>query len=226
MVTPTDDSVRAHFDLLADRWARLYRDKGPFQGRVQRYLQILGTVESVPARVLDFGCGSGDIANALAEAGYKVSGVDISEPMIRQCCSRFSQSTVTFAKVDSRGCLPFRDGTQDVCIASSVFEYLNPVAPYLRELHRVVREKGWLIASVPNSRHPIRIIEGLELGIRNLCARKDRWQSYRTEYLSLSGNRYSLGTWKRMCKSTGWSVLSVEARSRPLSVLVAQRVNQ
>lgn len=34
------------------------------------------------ARILDFGCGTGSHAVALAKAGYSVLGIDISEPMI------------------------------------------------------------------------------------------------------------------------------------------------
>lgn len=46
---------------------------------------IESNVEPVPgARILDVGCGRGRHALRLAERGYRVTGIDLSEPSIRQ----------------------------------------------------------------------------------------------------------------------------------------------
>ncbi len=42
-------------------------------------------------RILDFGCGTGDLTVALAEAGATVVGVDLSEDMIKRARSKFPQ---------------------------------------------------------------------------------------------------------------------------------------
>ncbi len=43
-----------------------------------------------PATILELGCGTGRLGRALAKAGYQVTGIDLSHPMLRQALAKQS----------------------------------------------------------------------------------------------------------------------------------------
>lgn len=98
-------------------------------------------------RWLDFGCGSGRVARFLIEAGVgEISGVDIDRPAVRWARRHLGPG---FQAIEPRPPLPFADAAFDVVYAVSVFTHLNEEKQldWLRELHRVLRPGGLLIAS-------------------------------------------------------------------------------
>jgi 2-polyprenyl-3-methyl-5-hydroxy-6-metoxy-1,4-benzoquinol methylase len=63
---------------------------------------VLGELPSSPARVLEVGCGSGELARALAEAGYEVLAIDPDAPegqLFRRTKIEDVDSTETFDAV-------------------------------------------------------------------------------------------------------------------------------
>jgi SAM-dependent methyltransferase len=58
------------------------------------------------ASILDVGCGDGRHVSYLAQAGYDVTGVDISAPLIDRAVERNSLSGAHFAVADARNDLP------------------------------------------------------------------------------------------------------------------------
>lgn len=82
------------------------------------------------SRVLDLCCGSGDLSRALADRGYKVTGIDGSEEMLH--CARRQVPGADFRLEDARD---FRLGPQ-FSAALSTFDSLNHVLS-LAELEAV-----------------------------------------------------------------------------------------
>ena len=83
-----------------------------------------------PPRILDYGCGTGDIAAALAARGYRVEGRDMSPKMIEQARAIHAGSGVRFAIIESaRADADAMPGDQafDAIVCSSVLEYLHDV---------------------------------------------------------------------------------------------------
>ncbi len=122
--------------------------------RVGRELahSILGRLEEAGAprggRWLDFGCGCGRVARALlafAELDELV-GVDPDELGVAWCAERLDGR---FLVSPTRPPLPFEDDTFDVVVAVSVFTHLDeePQLAWLRELRRILRPGGVLLAS-------------------------------------------------------------------------------
>lgn len=100
------------------------------------------------ARVLEVGCGEGEIARRLRARWPDVTGLDLPDAGLRQAWQ--SVDDVAFLHGDAER-LPFGDQAFDVVVAVEVLEHLRDPARGLAELARVSRKH--LVLSVP--REPI-----------------------------------------------------------------------
>jgi ubiquinone/menaquinone biosynthesis C-methylase UbiE len=197
--------------------------------RIARFREALYRRVPPESRILDFGCGSGDLSNSLADAGYRVVGVDQAKDMISRATERFSSRRLTFqwlGKSYSRSSLPFSDAGFDAIICSSVLEYVDDLGPCLREFARVCRCDGWLAATVPNMMHPLRAAERIELVVRSIFAGSERTGGGRREYLELSKNRFPRRSWLRLLADAGWQTDQIAGRTTDLLLIAAQRLNE
>jgi ubiquinone/menaquinone biosynthesis C-methylase UbiE len=104
-------------------------------------------------RVLDLGCGRGEVLLACARAGADVAGVDYAEAAV--AISRNTLADVAGAEV-VRGdvtSLPWPNASFDAVLSGDVVEHLVPPdgAAMWREAHRVLRPGGRLVVhTAPN----------------------------------------------------------------------------
>lgn len=115
-------------------------------------LLLMGAVSSWShhpvENVLDFGCGSGRVAAHLATwPGVLLYGCDVDAEAIAWCADHIRGS---FTPSPLWPPLGYPDGTFDAVIAVSVFTHLprRAQSKWLRELARVLRPGGVLVASV------------------------------------------------------------------------------
>jgi ubiquinone/menaquinone biosynthesis C-methylase UbiE len=193
--------------------------------RVSRFLDALRDVCPAPADVLDLGCGSGEIARACAESGYRVHGVDMSPGMIEAARKGDSEGLVAFNVLAEPEPLqlPLARASFDAIVASSVFEYVASPAQCFAELHRVCRPGGWMLLTVPNVSHRVRRLEYFikpvaRLSRPLLSGAAKSWQ----EYLSLSRQRHSPAEWSRQLANSGWAARSTQGQDSALLMIVAQ----
>ena len=90
-------------------------------------------------RVLDLGCGDGQIARALVSSGVSVVGVDPTTNQIDVAAERAGGPV--FAQAGA-AVLPFSDGAFDGVIACLVFEHIDAVDAAIGEVARVLRPGG------------------------------------------------------------------------------------
>jgi SAM-dependent methyltransferase len=95
--------------------------------------------------VLDAGCGNGALLAGLAADGYRMVGIDLLSPGLSRVRRRLPDAWVARAAVDR---LPFGDETFDAAVLLDVLEHVDDRAA-LAAVHRVLRPRGVLIASVP-----------------------------------------------------------------------------
>lgn len=98
-------------------------------------------------RILDIGCGSGIISARLADAGWDVFGIDISQKGVQHYRRRGFSGIVSDAERD----LPFKDGVFDAVWASEVIEHLVSYRNLIKEIRRVLKKGGKLYITAPNS---------------------------------------------------------------------------
>ena len=141
-------------------------------------------------RVLDAGCGSGQLFAALRDRGAIVSGFDASAGMLELARRRLG-ADADLRVADLADPLPFPDDSFDDVVASLVLHYLRDWGPTLAELRRVLKSGGRLIVSVD---HPIAI----NVMHRLTGPRPDYFETHKwTEEWTLGGQTAQVSRWNR-----------------------------
>ncbi|MGP4071523.1 class I SAM-dependent methyltransferase [Piscibacillus sp. B03] len=101
------------------------------------------------SKVLDLGCGDGYGSYKLWKEGYEVTGVDLSEEMVKLCQARLSdsQDRLSFQQADMLD-LPFQDQQFDALMAINALEWTEVPINALKEISRVVRPGGYLCIGI------------------------------------------------------------------------------
>jgi len=97
------------------------------------------------ARVLDVGCGVGQVVARLQEAGFEAYGVDVSEPNIER-----ARKVSEHCRLYDGKKLPFPDRHFASAGALNVLEHVDEPEAFIRELTRVVEVGGRVVLSSPN----------------------------------------------------------------------------
>jgi SAM-dependent methyltransferase len=155
--------TKQYFTNNADAWiAGAYVDadvapKYPLGNeRVARALNAIVQRLGAPrGRLLDLGCGGGQLCFEAARLGMHAIGVDIAEGMIARCRDSASQ-----LPQDQQELLEFRVGNVidtrlpdehfDAVAALGLIEYLREDAPFLNEACRLLRPGGVLVLTCRN----------------------------------------------------------------------------
>ena len=108
-------------------------------------VRLAGDVDGLT--VLDAGCGSGPLMEALRSGGAVVSGFDLSPAMVELARGRLGEDA-DVRVADLGAPLPYPDGAFDVVVASLSLHYVEDWASALGELRRVLRPGGRLVVSI------------------------------------------------------------------------------
>jgi SAM-dependent methyltransferase len=96
-------------------------------------------------RVLDFGCGSGELATTLASFGYPASGCDVKRYW------DVTNGTERLHVIEqSPYRLPFEDNVFDVVVSTSVLEHAQNKEEIFPEIHRVLAPRGLAMHLYPS----------------------------------------------------------------------------
>ncbi|MDR0932610.1 MAG: class I SAM-dependent methyltransferase [Victivallales bacterium] len=92
-------------------------------------------------KILDLGCGNGDLSAELAGNGAKVLGIDNSAETIVK--ARYFHPELMFAEIDALE-LPY-NAEFDTVFSNSVFHWIPDVDRLLSEIHRALKPGGKLV---------------------------------------------------------------------------------
>lgn len=130
------------FDRVADDYDRWYESaRGAMYDRLEkkaldRWLGAGGGGK----RLLEVGCGSGHWSEYFSEKGFEVTGVDLSEKMIRLARSKDIRGSVL--QVADGENLPFPDDSFAVAAAITTLEFTANPAKVMSEMTRCVKKPG------------------------------------------------------------------------------------
>lgn len=148
----TSAYVAALFDQYAPRFDAALREGLDYRGPEILLAAILA-VAGPRARftdVLDLGCGTGLMAEALGTRAGAIIGVDLSSAMAAIARRRGYARVETGDLVDFLADAP--EGSADLVVAADVFVYLGDLAPALQGAFRALRPGGLLGFSVQDGR--------------------------------------------------------------------------
>lgn len=154
------EEIAQVFDGIASEfsWEKLYsegvnRISYNFITRQRAVEELLAPY--IAGKVLDIGCGSGDLAAFYVKKGAVYSGIDLSCSMIERANSNYvdlvRKGKATFQVADCEN-LPFIDKEFDVLSAVALIEYLPDPSKALDEISRVIKTGGYVLITVPNRR--------------------------------------------------------------------------
>lgn len=173
-------------------------------------------IDLADAHVLDVGCGTGGITEALSEHCRAITTCDINPAAVERGLGKSACADTTGCQVDAAS-LPFEADTFDIAIVNGVLEWVpeasddNPKVRQLtalRELARVLRSGGLLylgietrfyapyLAGLPDH-SDLRFAAVMPRPLANLYSKVVRDREYRNYLYSVTGYR-------RLLRATGY----------------------
>jgi SAM-dependent methyltransferase len=121
-------------------------------------------------RLLEIGCGSGDLLLEACARGYRATGVEIAPAAAETARARVPAATVLCALPDD---IDLPAGSFDVCVLCDVIEHVRDPLRVLRHLRALLKSDGVLYIATP----------ALDSWSARLL--RNRWMEFKVEHLSL-----------------------------------------
>jgi len=132
------DAEFAEWEQNAGWWQEHFTD-GADPEYEEQILPLVDVHLAGAQRVLDLGCGEGQLARRIAALGAEVVGIDPTTAQIVEARTRgggpeYSRATAT--------ALPVRSESVDAVVACLVLEHVDPFEPVIDEIVRVLEPGG------------------------------------------------------------------------------------
>jgi SAM-dependent methyltransferase len=165
--------------------AREYADDARLRKRASAYTGVATGIDArepamaairdpAPGRVLEVGCGWGELAEWIGrDTGAEVVAVDLSPRMVELARERGVDARI--ADVQE---LPFADGEFDLVVAAWMLYHVPDIDLALAEIARVLRPGGRLVAITNSRTHLLELRELVESGPSTLSFSRESGESY------------------------------------------------
>jgi len=151
-------------------------------------------------RLLEVGCGEGDLLVLAKGDGWQITGVEYSAAACEKARQRLNSNEVRSGELSEVG---FAAGQFDLCVISDVLEHVRSPLGLLQEIHRVLKPGGTLFVATPS--------------IDSWSARflRQKWMEFKTEHLAYF-DRQTLQTalfkagFRDVIVQPGWKILNFD----------------
>ena len=151
----TEDDVLANSYRLKNRFHHIWK----YPSRRRFDATLLGHLKRINGgKVLDYGCGRGDLSLYILAQGGVVNGIDISPVYIQDASQRCSAASYEkhmfrFQVMDAHA-MEFPADFFDIVVGLGILHHLECEAA-LREIHRVLKPGGRLLLQEPLADNPL-----------------------------------------------------------------------
>jgi ubiquinone/menaquinone biosynthesis C-methylase UbiE len=135
------------YDDVADAYSRALDPEGA--GLVDPVLTgLIGEVAG--QEVLSLACGQGQDARLLASLGANVTGVDLSEEMLRRARQHEAAEPrgVSYVQGDARALAELGSASFDGVVCHMALMDISDLKPTIGSVARVLRDDGWFVFSI------------------------------------------------------------------------------
>lgn len=156
---------------------------------VSAYLRRLERLNPPGRELLEIGCSSGAGLTAAVQRGWSASGVEVSELSAAAARARLGVKAVHTGSMEDA---PWPAGSFDAVSLFDVIEHIEPPAPTLAAIRRVLRPGGLVLMVTPNAASwSARMMRG-------------RWPHLFVEHVVI----FSPGGMRRLLEQQGFQVLA------------------
>jgi SAM-dependent methyltransferase len=157
----------AEFDLVKRSTARLQLDKiADYLRRSGRYPKGL--------RLIEFGCGHGNLLVEARSRGYEVQGLEVSADAASVANSKLGREVVRVGGLSESN---FVGTSFDVCVLADVIEHIRDPRDYIRGISRLMKDRAVIYIATPS----------LDSWSARVLGR--HWIEYKREHLFYFGRR-------------------------------------
>jgi len=128
-------------------------------GRTARVLRTLDRLLKPASVVADLGCGPAQLASPLTEWGHEYVGIDPNPEMYSATADKLRPNPKARFIKGSAEEIPLSDASVDAVTCIGVVEYLPDRVRALREIHRILRPKGFALLTFPSLRNPVSLFK-------------------------------------------------------------------
>ncbi|MFH1423185.1 MAG: class I SAM-dependent methyltransferase [Planctomycetota bacterium] len=137
------DSCSRHFEIKENRATRK-----PYYLKYIRLIEkyLPPALQTKEKSILEIGCGAGGFLSAAKDAGWKVTGIEISETLAKIANEKFGLN-VLLGEINS---LNLKPESFDAAALNMVIEHLEFPLKTLETIHNLLRSNGVLLIHTPN----------------------------------------------------------------------------
>ncbi|MEP0854538.1 class I SAM-dependent methyltransferase [Trichocoleus sp. DQ-U1] len=120
------------------------------------YLYFVHYIKQIPGyqsfKILDFGCGNGNIVQLMRSEGIDCYGADVfySGASYKTLFENELFKNKIIREITENGEIPFEDSYFDIIISNQVFEHINDKESVLKQIERVVKPNGLMYHHFPS----------------------------------------------------------------------------
>jgi 2-polyprenyl-3-methyl-5-hydroxy-6-metoxy-1,4-benzoquinol methylase len=172
-----------------------------------------------PARILDLGCGGGEFPEAVAQAGYRAVGIDISEPSIR--AARELHPRIDFRVASAEEIAVEEPHAFAAVTLWDVIEHAHDPHAVVEAARRTLEPGGLLGIGTPNGESIYDVLLSLVYPTRTPLADRMMEQRFSDWHLQI----WTVSTLTRLVREHGFDVVTAR-RHRELTVRPSLYIEQ